>query len=153
MVPELLDIMETALACEHGTAQQAKDFIGDLFSQNKDNQIALAFAQEMKYQLSLFELGKQKLTPKEIKEKIDLKFSEQNIEKFFSTKKAIFDAADTTEKILAVFNFKDMSKKVGNKFGLTGRDYPQRILNLLRSQRSEKMQILEAVRKYTPDLP
>lgn len=107
----------------------------------------------MKYQLSLFELGKQKLTPKEIKEKIDLKFSEQNIEKFFSTKKAIFDAADTTEKILAVFNFKDMSKKVGNKFGLTGRDYPQRILNLLRSQRSEKMQILEAVRKYTPDLP
>lgn len=153
VVPEVLDIMETALACEHGTAQQAKDFIGDLFSQNKDNQITLALAQEMKYQLSLFELGKQKLTPKEIKEKIDLKYSEQNIEKFFSTKKAIFDAADTTEKILAVFNFKDMSKKVGNKFGLTGRDYPQRILNLLRSQRSEKMQILEAIRKYTPDLP
>lgn len=153
VVPELLDIMETALVCEPDTAQQAKDFIGDLFAQNKDNQIALALAQEMKYQLSLFELGKQKLTPKEIKDKIDLKYSEQNIETFFATKKAIFDAADTTEKILAVFNFKDMSKKVGDKFGLTGRDYPQRVLNLLRSQRSERDAILEAISKYIPELP
>lgn len=58
VVPELLDIMEAALACDHGAAQQAKDFIGNLFSQNKDNQVALALAQEMKHQLSLFELGK-----------------------------------------------------------------------------------------------
>lgn len=153
VVPELLDIMETALACEHGTAQKAKDFITNLFSKNKENQITLALAQEMKYQLSLFEFGKKKLTPKGIKEKIDLKYSEQNIEKFFSTKKMIFDKADTIEKILAVFNSKDMSKEVGKQFGLTGRDYPQRILNLLRSKRSEKIQILEAIRKYTPDLP
>ena len=153
VVPELLDIMETALACEPDTAKQAQNFIGELFAQNKDNQIALALSQEMKYQLSLFELGKQKLTPKEIKDKIDLKYSKQNIETFFATQKAIFDAADTTEKILTVFNFKDMSKKVGNKFGLTGGDYPQRVLNLLRSQRSERDAILEAIGKYIPELP
>lgn len=153
VVPELLDIMETALACDPGVAQQAKDFIGSLFSQNKDNQVALALAQEMKHQLSLFELGKQKLTPKEIKDKIDLKYSEQNITAFLAEKQAIFDAADTTEKILAVFNFKDMSKKVGEKFGIKGRDYPQRVLNCLRSKRSEKNVILQAVGKYTPDLP
>lgn len=153
VVPELLDIMETALACNSGAAQQAKDFIGNLFSQNKDNQVALALAQEMKHQLSLFELGKQKLTPKEIKDKIDLKYSEQKIATFLAEKQAIFDGADTTEKILAVFNFKDMSKKVGEKFGIKGRDYPQRVLNLLRSNRSEKEAILEAVGKYTPELP
>lgn len=153
VVPELLDIMETALACNPGAAQQAKDFIGNLFSQNKDNQVALALAQEMKHQLSLFELGKQKLTPKEIKDKIDLKYSEQNISTFLTEKQAIFDGADTTEKILAVFNFKDMSKKVGEKFGIKGRDYPQRVLNLLRSKRSEKEVILEALGKYTPELP
>ena len=153
VVPELLDVMETALACDPGAAQQAKDFIGNLFSQNKDNQVALALAQEMKHQLSLFELGKQKLTPKEIKDRIDLKYSEQNISAFLAEKQAIFDGADTTEKILAVFNFKDMSKKVGEKFGIKGRDYPQRVLNLLRSKRSEKEAILEAVGKYTPELP
>ena len=153
VVPELLDIMETALACNPGAAQQAKDFIGNLFSQNKNNQVALALAQEMKHQLSLFELGKQKLTPKEIKDKIDLKYSEQNISTFLTEKQAIFDGADTTEKILAVFNFKDMSKKVGEKFGIKGRDYPQRVLNLLRSKRSEKEVILEALGKYTPELP
>lgn len=107
----------------------------------------------MKHQLSLFELGKQKLTPKEIKDKIDLKYSEQNISTFLTEKQAIFDGADTTEKILAVFNFKDMSKKVGEKFGIKGRDYPQRVLNLLRSKRSEKEAILEALGKYTPELP
>lgn len=153
VVPELLDIMETALACDPGAAQQAKDFIGNLFSQNKDNQVALALAQEMKHQLSLFELGKHKLTPKETKDKIDLKYSEQNISTFLTEKQAIFDGADTTEKILAVFNFKDMSKKVGEKFGIKGRDYPQRVLNLLRSKRSEKEAILEALGKYTPELP
>ena len=153
VVPELLDIMETALACAPGAAQQAKDFIGNLFSQNKDNQVTLALAQEMKHQLSLFELGKQKLTPKEIKDRIDLKYSEQNIAAFLAEKQAIFDGADTTEKILAVFNSKDMSKKVGEKFGIKGRDYPQRVLNLLRSKRSEKEAILEAVGKYTPELP
>lgn len=153
VVPELLDIMETVLACDPGAAQQAKDFIGNLFSQNKDNQVTLALAQEMKHQLSLFELGKQKLTPKEVKDKIDLKYSEQNIATFLAEKQVIFDGADTTEKILAVFNFKDMSKKVGEKFGIKGRDYPQRVLNLLRSKRSEKEAILEAVGKYTPELP
>lgn len=153
VVPELLDIMETALACEPGVAQQAKDFIDKLFAQNKDGQVALALAQEMKHQLSLFELGKQKLTPKEIKDKINLRYSEQNIAKILAEKQAIFDGADTTEKVLAVFNFKDISKKVGEKFGIKGRDYPQRVLNLLRSKRSEKETILEAVGKYAPELP
>ena len=153
VVPELLDIMEKALACESGAAQQAKEFINDLFCKNKDNQIMLALSQEMKYQLSLFELGKQKLTPKEIKNRIDLKYSEQNIAKFLDEKQQIFDGADTIEKILAVFNFKDMSKKVGGNFGIKGRDYPQRVLNLLRSKRSEKEAILEALGKYTPELP
>lgn len=153
VVPEILDIMETALACDSGVAQQAKKFIGDLFSQNKDRQVALALSQELRHQLSLFELGKQKLTPREIKGRIDLEYSEQNIAALLAEKQEIFDGADTTEKILAVFNFKDMSKKVGEKFGIKGCDYPQKVLNLLHSKRSEKEAILAAIRKYVPDLP
>jgi len=153
VVPELLDIMESALACEQGTAQQAKDFIKNLFIQNKDNQVSLALAQEMKHQLSLFELGRQKMTPVEIKNKIDEKYSVQKIDAFLTGKQAIFDAADTIEKMLAVFNFKDMSKKVGEKFGIKGQEYPQRVLNILRSKRGEREDILQAVGKYTPELP
>ena len=56
------------------------------------------------------------MTPAEIKNKIDEKYSVQKIDAFLTGKQAIFDAADTIEKMLAVFNFKDMSKKVGEKF-------------------------------------
>lgn len=112
IVPELLDIMEAALMCEKGTAYRAKEFITYIFKQNKDNQVFLALAQEMKYQLSLFELGKKNLAPKQIKEKIDSKFSEEKISDFLTKKQSIFDAANTIEEILAVFNFKDLSKKL-----------------------------------------
>lgn len=153
VVPELLDIMERVLACNSGTAQQAKEFIEKIFSETKDSQIALAVIQEMKHQLSLFEMGKQKLTSKEIKERIDQEYSENNIETFFAEKRNIFDSADTTEKILAVFNCKDMSRKIGGVFGLKGRDYPQRVLNLIRNGRGEKEAILKAISKYVPELP
>ena len=153
VVPELLDIMETALACDPGAAQNAKAFIDSLFIENKDNQVALALAQEMKHQLSLFELEKQKMTPKEIKSKLDLEYSEEKISAFLAEKQAIFEAVDTTEEILAIFNFKDMAKKVGEKFGIKGREYPQRVLNILRSKRSERDAVLEAISKYTPELP
>lgn len=153
VVPELLDVMETALACNPGAAQNAKAFIDKLFIQNKDNQVALALAQEMQHQLSLFELEKQKMTPKEIKSKLDLAYSEEKISAFLAEKQAIFEAADTTEEILAVFNFKNMAKKVGEKFGIKGSDYPQRVLNILRSKRSERDAVLEAISKYTPELP
>ena len=154
LVPELLDIMEKILVCPDGTAQGAKQFIKDLYSRNIDNQVSLALAQEMKHQLSLFELGEKRQTPQEIKAKIDATFSEEKIAKFLGEKEAIFTSASDIPAILRVFNFKDMSKKIGSKFGLSDRgEYPQKILRVLRQNHPEHDSILDAIKRYTPDLP
>ncbi|TQQ84191.1 DUF4435 domain-containing protein [Peptacetobacter hominis] len=153
VVPELLDIMEKVLFCEAGTAEKGKKFIKELFEANKYNQINLALLQEMKYQLSLFKLDKRKLTSKDIKEKIDIEYSEQRIEELLITKQKIFNEADTLEKILEIFNFKDISKKISKKFDLSKDNYPRKVINSLRSKHIEREKILEVLRKYTPDLP
>lgn len=154
LVPELLDIMEKVLICPDGTAQKAKDFIKNLFRENTDNQVAQALAQEMKHQLSLFELSGKKQTPRDIKEKIDLRFSEEKIAEYLADKEALFNSATEIPEILKVFNFKDMSRKIGGIFGLCDqKEYPQKILRLLRQNSSERDSILRAIRNYIPDLP
>lgn len=154
LVPELLNIMEKVLVCPDGTAQEAKDFIKGLYDQNIENQVTLALAQEMKHQLSLFELGAKKQTPQEIKEKIDAKFSEERIAEFLAEKETIFSSATDISAILRVFNFKNMSKKIGIKFRLSDRgEYPQKILRILRQNHPERDSVLEAIKLYTPDLP
>lgn len=154
MVPELLDIMEKVLVCPDGTAQGAKQFISDLYSQNIDNQVSLALAQEMKHQLSLFELGGKRQTPQEIKAKIDAKFSVEKIAGFLAEKEAIYNSATDIPAILRVFNFKDLSKKIGSKFGLSDRgEFPQRVLRVLRQNHLEHDSVLDAIKRYTPDLP
>lgn len=154
LVPELLDIMERVLICPDGTSQKAKDFIKSLFRDNIDNQVALALAQEMKYQLSLFELSGKRQTPKDIKAKIDARFSEERIAEYLADKEAIFNSVAEIPEILKVFNFKDMPKKIGVIFGLRDREeYPQKILRLLRLNYSERDSIMSAMKSYIPDLP
>ncbi len=154
LVPELLDIMERVLICPDGTSQKAKDFIKSLFRDNIDNQVALALAQEMKYQLSLFELSGKRQTPKDIKAKIDARFSEERIAEYLADKEAIFNSVAEIPEILKVFNFKDMPKKIGVIFGLREREeYPQKILRLLRLNYSERDSIMSAMKSYIPDLP
>lgn len=156
VVPEVLDIMKKALFCQEGTAQKAKDFIKSLYSHNKDKQVSLALEQEMKHQLSLFELDSEIRTPEKIKEKIDEQFSIEKIKEILNEKQTIFNSAKEIDDILRVFNFKVMSQKIGDKFGLTNKteeNYPSRVLKLLELNRPEKEKILQAIKKYTPKLP
>lgn len=150
VVPELLEIMENALACDKGIATQAKDFIKSLYEQNKESQIALALAQEIKFNLSIFDLGKEKCTAHQIKEKIDETYSTENIGSIIDKNRAIFDEAKSVEEILKVFNFKSMSKKIGDKLGITSKDYPKRVLNLIRKRGDDGLAAIEAIKKYTP---
>lgn len=153
VVPEILDIVEEVFVCDKGKGQKAKEFIKRLFCEEKNKQITLALAQEMKYQLSLFELGKNQFTPEEIKNFIDEKYSLDRIKEFFEVKQNLFDTSDTVEKILKIFNFKGMSKRIGEVFGIKSIEYPQKILNILRNNHKDKNRILQAIRKYTPELP
>ena len=154
VVPELLDLMAEQLGCDNNAAQNARDFIKNLFMQNKANQIGEAFIKEINYQLTIKNFSDKKLMPADIKDVLDNDFSEEKIAAFYAEKQQQFDLAQTTEEILQIFNFKDLSKKIGSVFGIQKNDYPQRVINLMRRNPNNlKEQIIAILSKYIPKLP
>lgn len=153
VVPELLEIMERLLGCDSGTADAAKQFIADLFNNCKDKQIAEALSKEISHQLSLFELGGQQYTNEEIREKVENRFTVENIGVWRAEKEAIFNSANTLSEILAVFNFKELSRKISSKFNLSDRDFPKRVINVLTKNKEARAEILSSLSAYVPELP
>ena len=94
------------------------------------------------------------MTPAEVKACLDTDFSETNISAFYTAKQLQFDSAHTTKEILKIFNFKNLSKKIGSKFGISGNDYPQRVINLMkRNPNNVREQIITIMSEYIPELP
>lgn len=153
VVPEVLEIMERLLGCDSGTADSAKQFITELFSNCKDRQIAEALSKEISHQLSLFELGGQQFTNEEIREKIENRFTVENIGAWRAEKEAIFNSANTLPEILLVFNFKELSRKISSKFSLSDRDFPKRVINVLTKNKAARAEIMSALSAYVPELP
>lgn len=154
VVPELLDLMAVQLGCDNEAAQSTKDFIQTLFTQNKANQIGEAFIKEVNHQLTLKNFSDKKMTPAEVKACLDTDFSETNISAFYAAKQLQFDSAHTTKEILKIFNFKNLSKKIGSKFGISGNDYPQRVINLMkRNPNNVREQIVTIMSEYIPEIP
>jgi hypothetical protein len=153
VVPALLEIMERLLGCDTGTADAAKQFITDLFSNCRDKQIAESLSKEISHQLSLFDLGGQKYTNEEIKERVQNRFTVENIGAWREEKEGIFNSANTLPEILAVFNFKELSRKISSKYNLSDRDFSNRVLNLLTKNKDSRAEILSALSAYVPELP
>lgn len=146
--------MAEQLGCAEDAAQNAKDFIQSLFTQNKANQIGEAFIKEVNQQLTLKNFSDKKLTPAEVKGCLDTDFSEAKITAFYDAKHNQFDSAHTIKEILQIFNFKSLSTKIGSKFGIHGTDYPQRVINLMkRNPNNVKDQIIAILSEYIPELP
>ena len=152
VVPEILEIMERQLGCGSGTAEAAKQFILNLFDKLKNEQIAAALSKEISHQLSLFELGSHQYTNEEIREKIENCFTVDNIGKWRAEKEAIFSSASTLPEILAVFNLKDLSRKISSIYHLSDRDFPMRVINVLTKNKARD-EILSAISAYVPELP
>ncbi len=153
VVPELLETMERVLGCDTGTAEAAKRFIVDLFDKCKSKQISEALSKEITFQLSLFEIGNQQYTNEDIIEKINSRFTIENIGKWRSEKEAVFNSVNTLPEILAVFNFKELSRKMSSIFGLSDRDFPKRVINAFTKDKTVKEEILSAISMYIPELP
>lgn len=153
VVPELLEIMEQVLGCDSGTAESAKRFIADLYRNCKEKQIAEALSIEISHQLSLFELGGQQYTNEEIREKVENRFTVENIGVWRSEKEAVFNSANTLPEILAVFNFKELSRKVSSKYSLSDRAFPKRVINVLTKNKAKRAEILSSLSAYVPELP
>lgn len=153
IVPELLDVMESILLAENGSSQKAKDKIIALFNENKEKQIAAAVNQEIKYQLSLFDIGTNKFNANEIKHFIDEKYSQEKLEAIVNEKREIFDNATSIKQILRVFNFKNIATNIiGDSFGIkkTKGEYPRRVLRAM--ERDRGSEIIEIIKSYIPDI-
>lgn len=153
VVPELLYIMADLLGCDDSATEEAKKFIVELFEVCKSNQINEALAKEITHQLSIDEIGKDKKTDEEIKSYIDGRYTIENIKKWRAEKEEIFNSATELRQILRVFNKKELSKKIGAKFGLPYKDYPNRVLNYLTKKKEARARILAALYNYVPELP
>ena len=151
VIPALLDIIGEQFGCG---SQPAKEFISSLFDQVKANQIREAFIKEIKHQLTILNFDKETASLADIQGAIADKISDEAIRKFFNEKQGIFDAATTLDSILKVFNFKELNVKIGSRFGLCGNIYPQRVLNLLKTNPNGiRERIIAALKPYIPDFP
>lgn len=152
VVPELLDVMEEILLAEQGSAENAKRRIVSLYDKNKEYQIAAAVNQEIRYQLSLFDIGTKMYTADEIKQFIDEKYSREKLAAIVEETRSLFDGATTVEKILRVFNFKNIANNiVGKTFGIMGYgEYPRRVIRALGT--NDASRIVAALEKYIPDM-
>lgn len=153
IVPDTLDIMENQLGCDDGRADTAKKRIGELFSQNKENQVNEALSKEISHQLSLFELGSNKYTDDEIHNLIADKYTAENINNWREEKEKIFNSASTVDEILAVFNFKPLVKCIASVFQLADKDFPKRVINCMTKNKEVRKELLSVLSKYVPELP
>ncbi|MBQ4156625.1 MAG: DUF4435 domain-containing protein [Clostridia bacterium] len=154
VVPELLDIMAVQLGCDENAAQTAKSFISDLFSRTKNGQIGEAFIKEINHQMMVKKFEDKRLTPAEVKAQLDERFTEENISSVYLAITEKYDSATTIQEILRIFNLKDLSKKIGSKFGIANNAYPQRVINLLQhNPNGIRASMLDALAPYIPNLP
>ena len=145
--------MENQLGCDPGTAEEAKSFIIDLYWKLKDKQIAEAVSKEINHQMSLFEIGRNTFTNEEIRDMIIDKYSIENIDQWRTEKEVVFNSVKTLPEVLKVFNYKDLSRKIGQKYKLSDTDFPKRVINVLTKNKDLRITILSALRNYIPELP
>lgn len=154
VVPALLDIMEIQLGCSRGVSMQAQNFIIDLFNRTKAGQVREAFIKEVNHQLTILNYDDKTMSPIDLQSDITNKFSAEAIQDYFEKKQQIFNTATTLDDILKIYNFKELPKKIGSKFGLRGNSYAKRVVNFIKSNPKEiKTQIFEALKPYVPELP
>ena len=141
------------MGCDSGTAEDAKQFIIELFDKFKDKQISEALSKEISHQLSLFELGNNKYTNEDISSIIASHFTLESIGNWRAEKEEIFNSAGSLPEILKVFNLKELSKKIASKYKLSDKDFPKHVINVLTKNKDARTEILSALSKYVPNLP
>jgi len=152
LVEELLKIVNIKIAAkqdETSIEEIKKYIIEDRFSKEVHKQILEATVFELKYQLSIIEIPKndentikQKLA--DLQKDIDFDKIKSEQEKKF----AAIIANKNYQKILSVFNRKDLIKSIGNYFGLKNTEYCDLIIRHLQNENSQD--IINAIIPYLP---
>lgn len=151
LVPELLRIMQIQLGCESDALANAEELIRSIYSAEILKQAAEAFKIELNKKIGKINFIDGKLGSKDVEEYIYSEFSEEKIRSLFESKKRLYSDAKTIDDVLKIFNYKDLSKRIGSKFGLGGGDYPKRVINLLKNDSGAREKIISAIAPYLPE--
>ena len=151
LVEELLEIVNTILAKQDNISIDSikKYVIDDRFSQEVNKQILDATISELKYQLSIIEISKKdeneaKQGLNDLKTNIDFDIIKSEQESKFND---ILQSKEY-EKVLSVFNRKDIAKSIGHYFGINDKGYCDFIINQLQGDKSQEM--TSAIQLYLP---
>jgi len=152
LVEELLKVVNNKLIAnqdEISIEKIKKYIIEDRFSKEVHKQILESTVSELKYQLSIVEIpkddedaAKQKLA--DLQKEIIFDKTKTEQEKKFNE---IFANKDY-QKVLSVFNRKDLVKSIGHYFGIQNTEYCDLIIKHLQSENSKD--IINAIIPYLP---
>jgi len=151
LVEELLKIVNTIIAKQDETSIEEikKYIIEDRFLKEIHKQILESTVSELKYQLSIVEIpkndentAKQKLA--DLQEEIDFNKIKSEQEKRFND----IIANKNYQRILSIFNRKDVVKSIGHYFGLQDTEYCDFIIRHLQNEKSQN--IINAIIPYLP---
>lgn len=154
VVPELLDIMSERMGCDDSTSEKAQNLLRSIYEGKRESQISEAFTREVTFQMSITHFETNMLNATEIKKKIDERFTLEYLTELSNAMQARFPNTQEVRDILRVFNFKDLSNKLGSLFACRNNEYPRRVIKLLRhNANGSRRKILDAVQPYLPTLP
>lgn len=152
VVPELLGVMEKRLGCTEGKKIEAEKRIEKLYSENRKKQVAEAVAKELTHQARRLYFDADEANPEASLEKINKLFSKDSIEKIINEKNLLLSEKNNIEDILKVFNKKILKNIVSDVFSCKNNEYPEKVINLLRSNDNDiRQRILDALSPYLPE--
>lgn len=152
---KLFDVVREHIGInDNKITENYENTIKDFYLKNRKDQLGEAIKTEIKNELKNYQTDFSETDPKKISEKISEKFTEDFIQEIKNKKEEIFSEKDDIDDILSVFNDKRLSDIVGSLLGLKGRKYPERVINLLRTNPGGvREKIINALCPYLPDLP
>ncbi|RPI06741.1 MAG: DUF4435 domain-containing protein [Ignavibacteriae bacterium] len=133
------------------TVKDVTDFIIKCLEDEIDVQIANRAEREIQYKLKTY--SKDSDTEKGLKDGLDKVIASLDTSKIYSANKAIYQQAiseRSLEKILLLYNRKNLPKRIAAYFGLKEGEYINLILRLLKGDK--KKEIIGAIKLFTPTI-
>lgn len=151
IIPELLDIISDSLSQDKDQKRlEVKNSVITALNSELEHQVSLRAKEEIKFQLSLFNL--------EPRSRDTLSNSLKNLkdgiifEDIYDTQKTLFDTIISEWnycKIIGFYNRKTLSSTISWVFGLASNELQKMIIRKLSDETTKKL-IIEGVKKYIP---
>jgi len=147
IVPEIIEYVGKYLGTELFKIEEAKKFIVDTYNEQIENQITKALHSELAYKLTGVIFKKSERTPQQINASINIQISEEVIKSILLEIENKYIPLTELKKILEIFNYKSLSIRIGNYFGLADKEYPKQVIKLVKKNKD----ILKCFELYLPN--